>query len=118
MKYEKHFKAIVLGQERVLGICHFSGARNRDEKEWGEVVAIYLLPEIWGCGQGSELLRYSLGKLKKKGLKNICLWVRLKIFIMVKIHRIVGGNVNCYIVQDIIETAKGSVCPWLLISII
>lgn len=39
----------------------------------GEVVAIYLLPEIWGSGQGSELLQYLLGKLKKKGVKNICL---------------------------------------------
>lgn len=66
---------VLAEQERVLGICHFSEARNRDEKEWGEVVAIYLLPEIWGDGQGSELLRYSLGKLKRKGFKNICLWV-------------------------------------------
>lgn len=66
---------VLAEQEMVLGICHFSEARNGDEKEWGEIVAIYLLPEIWGSGQGSELLRYSLAKLKKKGLKNICLWV-------------------------------------------
>ncbi len=65
---------VLAEQEKVLGVCHISEARDRDEKEWGEVVAIYLLPEIWGCGQGSELLRYSLGELKKKGLKNICLW--------------------------------------------
>lgn len=41
----------------------------------GGIVAIYLLPEIWGSGQGNELLQYSLGKLKKKGFQNICLWV-------------------------------------------
>lgn len=29
----------------------------------------------WGSGQGGELLRYALGKLKKNGFKNICLWV-------------------------------------------
>lgn len=66
---------VLVGQGEVLGVCHISEARNRDEKEWGEVVAIYLLPEIWGSGQGSELLRYPLGKLKKKGFKHICLWV-------------------------------------------
>ena len=66
---------VLVGHESVLGICHISEARNRDNKAWGEVVAIYLLPEIWGSGQGRELLRYSLGKLKKKGVKNICLWV-------------------------------------------
>lgn len=34
---------VLVGHEGVLGICHISEARNRDEKEWGEVVAIYLL---------------------------------------------------------------------------
>lgn len=66
---------VLAKQERVLGICHFSEARNRNEKEWGEIVAIYLLPEIWRRGQGCELLRYSLGKMKKNGFKHICLWV-------------------------------------------
>ena len=65
----------VVGYGSVLGICHISEARDRDNKVWGEVVAIYLLPEIWGSGQGSELLRYALGKLKKNGFRNICLWV-------------------------------------------
>lgn len=41
----------------------------------GSVLGMYLLPEIWGSGQGSELLRYALGKLKKNGFRNICLWV-------------------------------------------
>ena len=44
----------VVGYGSVLGICHISEARDRDNKVWGEVVAIYLLPEIWGSGQGSE----------------------------------------------------------------
>lgn len=30
-----------------------------------------MLPEIWGSGQGSKLLQYSLGKLKKKWFKKI-----------------------------------------------
>ncbi len=66
---------VLAGQERVLGICHISEARSRDEKEWGEVVAIYLLPEIWGSGVGSELLQSAVRKLKQNGLKNVCLWV-------------------------------------------
>lgn len=66
---------ILVNQERVSGICHISGARNRDSKVWGEVVSIYLLPEIWGSGVGSQLLQSALKKLKHRGLKNICLWV-------------------------------------------
>lgn len=68
-------EVVLVGYGSVLGICHISEARDRDNKVWGEVVAIYLLPEIWGSGQGSELLRYALGKLKKNGFRNICLWV-------------------------------------------
>lgn len=49
--------------------------KNIEELLYSYVVAIYLLPEIWGSGQGSELLRYALGKLKKNGFRNICLWV-------------------------------------------
>ena len=52
----------VVGYGSVLGICHISEARDRDNKVWGEVEAIYLLPEIWGSGQGSELLRYEIGR--------------------------------------------------------
>ena len=66
---------VLTGQERVLGICHISEARSRDYKVWGEVVAIYLLPEIWGSGAGSEVLQSALRKLKQKGFKNVCLWV-------------------------------------------
>lgn len=51
-------------QERVLGICHISEARNRDNKVWGEIVSIYLLPEIWGSGIGSELFQCALKKQK------------------------------------------------------
>lgn len=42
---------------------------------WGEIIAIYLLPEIWGSGVGSQLLQSALKKLKHRGFKNICLWV-------------------------------------------
>lgn len=66
---------VLVKQERVLGICHVSEARNRDNKVWGEIVAIYLLPEIWGSGAGSELLQRALKKLKQDGFKNMCLWV-------------------------------------------
>lgn len=67
---------VLLKQERVVGICHISEARNRDNKVWGEIVSIYLLPEIWGSGIiGSELFQSALKKLKQRGFKNICLWV-------------------------------------------
>lgn len=67
--------AVLVRHGSVLGICCISEARSRDKEIWGEVVAIYLLPEIWGSGAGNELLQYALEKLKKNSFKNICLWV-------------------------------------------
>ena len=66
---------VLIEQERVLGICHISKARDRDGKEWAEVVAIYLLPEKWGSGAGSELFQAALRKLGQEGYKHTCLWV-------------------------------------------
>lgn len=66
---------VLLEQEKVSGICHVSEARSRDDKVWGEVVAIYLLPEVWGKGAGKELLQSALTKLKQNGFNNACLWV-------------------------------------------
>ena len=56
----------VVGYGSVLGICHISEARDRDNKVWGEVVAIYLLPEIWGSGQGNICLWVMKGKIRAR----------------------------------------------------
>ena len=70
------FDDIVLEEKgHILGICHVSEARSRDKSIWGEIVAIYLLPEMWGTGAGGELLEKAFLKLKQKSLKNVCLWV-------------------------------------------
>lgn len=66
---------VLLVEERISGVCHISEARSRDAKAWGEIVAIYLLPEIWGRGAGRKLLQSAIEKMKRNGCKNICLWV-------------------------------------------
>lgn len=48
-----------------------------------------MLPEIWGRGQGSKLLQYSLGKLKKKGFKKIlekCKDFQVSLFVLTHGH--------------------------------
>lgn len=66
---------VLTKDERVSGICHVSEARNRDRAVWGEIITIYLLPEIWGSGAGSELFSAAIRKLEQNGFQNICLWV-------------------------------------------
>lgn len=59
----------------ICGICHVQPARNREGREWGEIVSIYLLPEKWGCGYGNDLFLKALCKLNRDGFRNCCLWV-------------------------------------------
>lgn len=41
----------------------------------GEILAIYLLPEVWGRGAGRTLMAYGLGELRRQGLLPALLWV-------------------------------------------
>lgn len=58
----------------VIEVCKF-----RDSIEgfsgWGEIPVIYLLPESYGSGLGSELMRFALALLTERGEGNIGIWV-------------------------------------------
>ena len=45
------------------------------DKGWGEVFAIYVLPEVWGNGHGFELLGAAEIKLSAAGFDRALLWV-------------------------------------------
>ncbi|MDA8373775.1 MAG: GNAT family N-acetyltransferase [Actinomycetota bacterium] len=59
------------------GIAGFasSGPAREGEDDEGEVRAIYLLPEYWGRGLGSELMAASLRELAQAGFTKAMLWV-------------------------------------------
>lgn len=50
--------------------------RGRDEKlgDWGEIVSLYILPEVLGRGIGSLLLRSALSALREDGFDRVYLW--------------------------------------------
>lgn len=50
-------------------------ARFPEFDGFGEIVAIYFLPEYMGKGYGKELLRVAIRQLKKLGFQEIFLWV-------------------------------------------
>lgn len=58
----------------VIEVCDF---RDSIEgfSEWGEIPVIYLLPERYGCGLGSELMRFALAALTERGKENVGIWV-------------------------------------------
>lgn len=60
---------------RITGTCSFGASRFPEREGFGEIVAIYLLPESMGKGYGKALFKRAVEELKKEGYQNIFLWV-------------------------------------------
>lgn len=70
----------VLVAERAGTIVGFSSAgptrdRDADPRSVGEVYAVYLAPEEWGCGGGRRLLERAVSALRGFGFAHVGLWV-------------------------------------------
>lgn len=58
--------------DRVVGFV--SVGANRDDEREGELYAIYVLPEAWGSGAGTRLMRAALEALRERYATSV-LWV-------------------------------------------
>ena len=56
-------------------VAFASAGAARDEPGEGELYAIYALPEAWGGGAGSALMREALAALRGRGFLDAILWV-------------------------------------------
>lgn len=57
------------------GACCIGASRDSDQPKSGEIVAIYLLEEYWGCGIGRILMITAIKELKAMGFERVILWV-------------------------------------------
>lgn len=67
---------VIETDEKVVGfasICPFRGVDI--DKSMGEISAIYLHPDYWRMGLGSQLCKAALAELKNMGYKTVALWV-------------------------------------------
>ena len=60
---------------RLIGTSCVSPSRWPDYPDFGEVVALYLLPEYMGRGYGKALLAAAVETLAGRGYRDILLWV-------------------------------------------
>ncbi len=59
----------------VGGFVSVGPSRDSDAGDAGELYAIYLLPELWGCGLGRRLMDAALDTLAGLGFDAATLWV-------------------------------------------
>ncbi len=57
-----------------VGCTVFGRGRDDDHGDWGEIVSLYVLPEIMGRGVGSALLTEAIAVLREDGYGRFYLW--------------------------------------------
>lgn len=68
--------AIIFKDKKALGLICIGKCRDIDKVGfYGEIRGIYLLPEYWNMGIGSELINWGLSELKKRNYNKATLWV-------------------------------------------
>lgn len=60
--------------DKLIGASLTGFALDADREGYGEIIAIYLLPEYQGKGYGKPLMKASLEKLMNEGCTSACLW--------------------------------------------
>lgn len=72
-KYEKQKSIVYIDKEDVKGYCRFG--ENRDnEKEYGEIYALYIKYDERNNGIGKSLSKKAMQILKDKGYKEVVIW--------------------------------------------
>lgn len=68
-------EALLVSEEagEVVGFVNVGPSRD-DGEAFGEVRAIYLMPELWGLGFGRTLMLAALSELSARGFGEVMLW--------------------------------------------
>lgn len=73
---EQGRRALVLfDRGQYAGTVSYGAARDPEMAGFGELISIYLLPEYWSRGCGTQLLRAALAGLRGTGYEKAYLWV-------------------------------------------
>lgn len=66
---------VITDEEKILGTSSISSARDEDFQGWGEIISIYVLPEVIGQGCGHLLFEFVKEKLLELNYAQIYLKV-------------------------------------------
>lgn len=65
---------IAYDDDRPVGCAIFGRGRDESHADWGEIVAMYLLPEDCRKGYGTRLMQETLAALRTEGFHRFYLW--------------------------------------------
>lgn len=65
---------LILEDGKPVGACLYGRGRDEAFTDWGEIVSLYLLPEVMRQGLGGQLLEEALRLLREDGYERFYLW--------------------------------------------
>ena len=71
----RHRKNLLPEEGVVFGLANLGSSRDKERPDWGELRAIYLLPEYWRKGSGTALFQAAEAELRRRGYARYFLWV-------------------------------------------
>ncbi len=75
---------LILNANQIAGFMCFGKCRDKDlDNSYGEIWGIYLLPQYWGRGLGTELINWGINELHIRGYNKVSLWVLEEISMLV-----------------------------------
>jgi len=68
--------AIIFKDNKAIGLICIGKCRDKDKDDmFGEIWGMYLLPEHWNMGIGTQLITWGINELKKRNYEKVSLWV-------------------------------------------
>ena len=65
---------LLLEDGKPVGACLYGRGRDEAYGDWGEIVSLYLLPEVTRRGLGGQLIGEALRRLREDGYERFYLW--------------------------------------------
>ena len=75
LKNPDRLSLVLLENGKICGSSSYSHARMEEMKDYGEIISIYLLPEVMHKGYGYQLMRTVISELHDMGYQKVYLWV-------------------------------------------
>lgn len=75
LKQPGRLSLILLDDGKMCGTASYCHARMESMKGYGEIISIYLLPEVMHKGYGYQLMQAVISELKNMGYSKAYLWV-------------------------------------------
>lgn len=75
LKMPNNYFYIAASENVPCGMIFSCPSKDNDLAGYGEIVALYTMPDCWGKGIGKALLQTALTKIREENKKGVYLWV-------------------------------------------